>query len=293
MTSINDFLDNILSDFKDYLYSGQKLCKLHDAHFDAGKVPDYSDINIQQLYLLRYAYAYAFEYKYMYGSLLHNFPAGKEIDVTSVGCGSMIDYWSLAKAVDENCIINYRGIDTIEWYYNFPSHPADSVGYYCENAVDFFQNEDLSSDIYIFPKSISEFSLNEINQISSCFSRESILKDRISFMFSLRTDQGSMQRDMQKTETIFNRLVECGFQTTSKRNGYYQFDDSIRGKTIRSVDSDFSHPGDVIDCLKELYCYCPSYKDCIKQVMCKNRLGRFPILKCSYAAWQTFTFERM
>ena len=28
------------------------------AHFNAGRIPDYSDINIQQLYLLRYAYAY-------------------------------------------------------------------------------------------------------------------------------------------------------------------------------------------------------------------------------------------
>lgn len=34
------------------------LCHLKDVHFDAGKVPDYSDIHVQQLYLLRYAYGF-------------------------------------------------------------------------------------------------------------------------------------------------------------------------------------------------------------------------------------------
>ena len=63
---INRFLDNVLAEFEVFVQSGQDLCKLRDTHFDAGRIPDYSDINIQQLYLLRYVYAYAFEYKYMY-----------------------------------------------------------------------------------------------------------------------------------------------------------------------------------------------------------------------------------
>lgn len=53
MISINDFLDDVLLDFDQYVRSGSSLCKLLDTHFDAGRIPDYTDKNIQQLYLLR------------------------------------------------------------------------------------------------------------------------------------------------------------------------------------------------------------------------------------------------
>ena len=66
MITINDYLNGILKDFKAYVNSQKELCELLDVHFDAGRIPDYSNLHVQQLYLLRYAYAYAFEYKYMY-----------------------------------------------------------------------------------------------------------------------------------------------------------------------------------------------------------------------------------
>lgn len=53
VVTINRYLDNILCDFKEYVNSGVELCDLKDVHYDAGKVPDYSDIHVQQLYLLR------------------------------------------------------------------------------------------------------------------------------------------------------------------------------------------------------------------------------------------------
>ena len=56
MLTINDYLDNILEEFEDYVYSGVRLCDLKSVHFDAGKIPDYSNIHVQQLYLLRYAF---------------------------------------------------------------------------------------------------------------------------------------------------------------------------------------------------------------------------------------------
>ena len=289
---INDFLNAVLDDFGSYIQSGQNLCKLWDTHFDAGRIPDYSDINIQQLYLLRYAYAYAFEYKYMYQFLLRKLPPSQSLKVTSVGCGSMVDYWSLSRVVGDSCTIDYRGIDTIEWCYQFPARLWDSVEYYCGNAVDYFEQEELSSDVYIFPKSISEFSLNEVTQIAECFSPNSIIKDRVHFLFSLRTDQGSMARDMQKTQLLYDQMLRCGFQTSDKGTSYYHFGADVQDKNIHSVDSDFKLPGAIIDCLKELYEFCPSYNSCINQQGCQSRLGRYPILKCKYAAWQVFSFER-
>lgn len=41
------------------------------------------------------------------------------IEVASIGCGNMIDYWGLVEALGEigsgECYIKYRGIDTIDW----------------------------------------------------------------------------------------------------------------------------------------------------------------------------------
>lgn len=289
---INDFLDNVLMDFMAFLLSGQDLCKLRDTHFDAGRIPDYSDINIQQLYLLRYAYAYAFEYKYMYRFLLRRLPQLNTIEVTSIGCGSMVDYWALSRVVGDSCTIDYRGIDIIDWYYQFPARPWDSVEYYHKNAIDYLRQYELSSDVYIFPKSISEFSLNEVEQMAECFSPDSIVKDRIHFMFSLRNDQGSMARDTQKTKKLYNKLLQCGFYTADVENRFYHFGSEVSDKTIHSVDSDFKLPRTTIDCLGNLYEFCPQINQCIQRQGCKSRLARLPILRCKYAAWQVFSFER-
>lgn len=99
MVTINSYLDIICSDFHDYLNANVCLCDLKEVHYDAGRIPDYSNIHVQQLYLLRYAYAYAFEYKQMYEYLFKRYSVGTPIHVMSIGCGNMIDYWSLAHAV--------------------------------------------------------------------------------------------------------------------------------------------------------------------------------------------------
>jgi hypothetical protein len=289
---INEFLDAVLNDFKVYVQYENDLCKLLDTHFDGGRIPDYSDINIQQLYLLRYAYAYAFEYKYMYNSLLRDLNISNKIEITSIGCGSMIDYWSLSRVVGSRYTISYNGVDAINWHYKFFKRPNDSLSFYCVDAIDYLCHNGISSDIYMFPKSISEFSIDEVNKISECFSANSISKDRIHFIFSLRTDQGSMARDTQKTKIIFKRLLNVGFRTSNKIDNYYHFKDDVKDKNIHNVDSDFRLPGSVIDYIKGLYSFCPQFNQCIKSADCRRKLGRYPMLKCKYAAWQIFSFER-
>lgn len=293
MISINEFLDSILDDFTEYVNSGEKLCVLKDTHFDGGRIPDYTDFHIQQLYLLRYAYAYAFEYKTMYKELLQRLDFYNNIKVTSIGCGSLIDYWSLSRVFGENCTICYRGIDAVDWIYKFPKREFDDVTCSIGNVLDFFRDSDtFSSDVYIFPKSISEFSNEEVSALANCFTQTNIFKESVHFMFSLRTDDQSRRFDIEKTSILFNHLAQCGFHTQDKCKTYVHFKESIRGKKIREVDDDFSHPSKVIDCLKELYTKCNYYHCCKKKDDCMARLSRWPILKCNQAAWQIFTFKR-
>lgn len=81
---------------------------------------------LQDIYedLQRYAFAYAFEYSRMYLDVLSQMDDVNNISVTSVGCGSMIDYWSLVHALEMkskmDCSIRYVGIDIIDWNYKIP-----------------------------------------------------------------------------------------------------------------------------------------------------------------------------
>lgn len=95
MIEITKYLQTVYEDLQRYVDNDVCLCKFKELNFEAGALPDYEDINIQQLYLLRYAFAYAFEYSRMYLDVLSQMDGVNGISVTSVGCGSMIDYWSL------------------------------------------------------------------------------------------------------------------------------------------------------------------------------------------------------
>ena len=293
MITINGYLNNVLNDFQKYVMAQSELCVLLNTHYDAGKIPDYSNCHIQQLYLLRYAYAYAFEYKYMYKSLMRRINNNDGINVTSVGCGSMLDYWSLAHVVDGRHSVVYTGIDTIEWSYAFEPRSCDDVELIIGDAISYIQQQDiLLSNIYVFPKSISEFSIEDITLFAKCFTIDRVPYRTIHFMFSLRNDSGSRERDMKRTRVIYEILSDNGFHTSDKKNTYLVFRDDIKGKYIRNVDDDFYHPGDVIDYIKDLHDRCGSFDNCPDSQECRNRLNRWPMLKCQYAAWQIFSFER-
>ena len=47
----------IYDDFREYIDQNVNLCMLKTLNYQAGQKPDYSDIHIQQLYLLRYVFS--------------------------------------------------------------------------------------------------------------------------------------------------------------------------------------------------------------------------------------------
>ena len=54
MINITQYLQDIYEDLQRYVDNDVCLCKFKELNFEAGAFPDYEDINIQQLYLLRY-----------------------------------------------------------------------------------------------------------------------------------------------------------------------------------------------------------------------------------------------
>lgn len=216
MITIENYLLEIYDDFKEYVENAGDLCLLKTLNYQAGQVPDYTDVHIQQYYLLRYAFSYAFEYKRMFLKVLEKATYEDEISLTSIGCGNMIDYWSLVEALtefgDRRVSIKYTGIDLIDWNYKIKPRSRDNVKFKQGNASEILcESDSLSSDMYIFPKSISEFDDGEFEKICDVFRRSLFLKDKIYILISLRIDEGSKDRDIKRSHKIVEAIADNGF----------------------------------------------------------------------------------
>ena len=295
MFLINDILDEVLNDFKNFVENSDSLCELKDLRFDGGHTPDYSNQHIQQYYLLRYAYAYAFEYKWMYGKLLHsNYKTLPEkINILSLGTGSMLDYWAISQLLQGRKQVNYKGVDVIDWKYKIEAENDDKVEFINKDIVSYFKDfssdTDFNPDIYIFPNSISELNPDDIGKICDQVQEKICEKDKVYFMFSLRTDEDSMNIDMKRTGLIYDALIEKGFITKDKRDVYFSIIDESQDKKIYEVDNSFCQPANVISYLVNLSNKCND----LKENKCNdNCLDRWPILKCRYMKYQIFSFER-
>lgn len=297
MITINAYLDNILEDFQEYLDSGVCLCDLKDVHFDAGKIPDYNENHIQQYYLLRFAYAYAFEYKCMYTYLFRKYTFEDEIKAVSIGCGTGIDYWAMAAALKEAGLqdkaIKYKGFDLIDWNYKFKARKNDTVDFYQGDVTNIFARaKTLGSNVYCFPKSISEFSTDQIGMICDAFKTKPITKDKIHILVSVRSNEFHMQEDTSKVEKLKAALTYAGFTLLKGSDTCLCI--TQRGKKIREVDDEFKHPYDVYNTLSSLNTKCNQYQNygmnCEKD--CENRLSRKPIVNCDQVVFQALAFEK-
>lgn len=296
MIDITEYLEEIFRDFKAYIDGDENLCKFKELNFEAGALPDYNDINIQQLYLLRYAFAYGFEYSRMYLKVLQQLGNVEQISVSSIGCGSMIDYWSLVHALKNKsmaeCRVRYVGIDEIDWNYKIDKRNIDDVHFLNGNAKKYFANNDkFISDIYFFPKSISEFSDDEMDIITSSFASKPITKDKFFVCISIREDQGSMDRDVQKTKSIISAIEKNGFVTSWP---YAQYTYFTENKGIVTYDNDFCYPQNALEYITKLNTECTNYR--IQGSNCRNDcdkyLNRWPVLKTGHIRYQVIMFER-
>lgn len=170
MMTITDYINMKAEGLKNKLAAGASLCGCRSLRFDAGRVPDYTNDILQDVYVLRYGLAYAFEYKKMYTRLLDRTLPEHELDVVSLGCGNMIDYWSLKQVLPASCQVRYHGVDKIDWEDKFSACPGDSVDFTQQDIYAYLDScKELSADVYIFPKSISELAEEEIYNIGQLF----------------------------------------------------------------------------------------------------------------------------
>lgn len=300
MITINEYLENVADEFNDYLATKPFLCDLKTVDYTGGKFPDYHNIHVQQYYLLRYAYGYAFEYKRMYYNLFKREEFTHDIAVTSIGCGSRIDYWSLVRVLEKksynSCNIEYNGLDLIDWEYKIPSRVNDNVTPKNCNAIDeICSYSNLSSNVYIFPHSLSELHDDCITRLCNCFETKTIIQDTFHILISIRKHGGSAHRDILKSKKIMAAVCKNGFKTADIPDYYWYWEnDDNENKGIKEADHDFRHPFGVINCTKDLYQQCAKYemnsRNCDAD---KCRLNRWPIINTDNMKYQIFTFTRL
>lgn len=296
LITIKDYISLIYNDFRQYLEQDNDLCVLKTLNYQAGQKPDYSDIHIQQLYLLRYVFSYAFEYKSMFETLFAREKFKENIKVTSIGCGNMIDYWGLVEALAEtranDCTIMYRGLDLIDWNYKIQSREQDIIKFKQDNASSIFGTINrLGANVYIFPKSISEFLNEEFEAICGAFREKEIIKNKIHILISLRSDERSMDRDMERSEKIISAMKQNGYITKDSATTFIHYKNEDRG--IKKIDYKFEYPNGALELLTSLNTKCSTYacngENCTSD--CKN-LNRWPVLKARNIRYQVLTFDR-
>ncbi|MCR4740062.1 MAG: hypothetical protein K5886_07365 [Lachnospiraceae bacterium] len=187
----------------------------------AGHRFNYSDELVDAVYFLKYGYAYAYEYHVMYDVLLRDYRAtqGNIFGVTCLGCGSLIDAWSLAYskarlAEDEgrndvnDLELRYIGNDMEEWAVRFVS----AAGNVMEQAYQACDNPRYPGGA----KNLSRDILSFLDQESWYASYDTIVFSKILNEIDDPTDP---------TDPELNRLVDLIRDKASmglfKRDEYY------------------------------------------------------------------------
>lgn len=298
MLNIEEYISNVYVDFGHYVDQNPRMCELKKVNFDLSEWPDYSNIHVQQYYLLRYGFIYAFEYKRMYlNAMKHMQQFTDNTSILSLGCGSGIDFWSAIEASRELRIdvnrLEYYGIDKINWSYKIDSDETKKFKYINRDILSLFRLiKKFPHNIFMFPKSIAEFTEEDFTGMCNSLESKIFEKDQICVMISLRANDTAMEYDILRTGRIVAALGKQGFKTKNNPTSYTLFKDKKKG--IRAYDAEFIYPDQAYQLLSELNTKCESYirnhQNCYSD--CSTRLTRKPAFTPNIIRYQILFFER-
>lgn len=220
-TTINQYVDGFLryvqSDFEKYIQicyeNSVKLCNAElDFRPNSPHSIDYSKIEIQQYYFLRYFYAYFLQYHYLYKKVSLDY-----FNVLSVGCGPYMDLAALRYA-HKDSRIEYCGIDPIDWIndYKIKMQEDASVNFYQGFLVNFLETQPIDKyNVFIFPKSIEYLKEdNGINQLVKKIEESTFVEREIYLI--LNGMEKNFSEDQSSLECIKEVFFQKGYIDTEK-----------------------------------------------------------------------------
>lgn len=291
---ISNFLMKVYNDFLELIEERKCLCDLRAMTYaDPEEFPDYSDIFIQQLYLLRYYPAYLIEYWYIYTQVFREQASNIPLDIhlLSIGCGACIDYTSILYAMDDLQIrssVHYYGYDKVEWSYK----PDLSTSPYSFFKQDIFQLPTFPLNTYniiIFPKSIGEFDKNR-DILYNLFKNTRFSSKTMILISSLR--EGRACIDNPIFSSIVDILINIHGYTLKNVPCVCQ----IQEKGLKKICPSFNYPDNIKQLFEngELLNRCKTFQQSKKKCedKCDNLKRQIPILTCSHINYQYAILEK-
>ncbi len=211
---IHGFLEKVYNKFLIDISSLPSLCDLKKLRFDDPNVqPNYADVKIQRLYLLRYGYAYFSEYYYLYKDIFNLYKdifekeRGKNIKILSIGAGCAIDYYAAYYAsLDNKWNLEYCGIDIINWV------DKENIGNYkfrIEDVAKIDLSQFSRTNILIFPKSLFEFPEDVAKNFFQAIQQNSFLSDSLVIISSQRAYHS--YNDSNRFKTLVQSFDKLGY----------------------------------------------------------------------------------
>lgn len=294
---IERYLTFVFIRLKDYIEKGGDIRKLKGVSFQGVDHIDYDDKQVQELYILRYVYSYAFEYKMMFSEILSRFEGAEKLNILSLGCGPLPDYWGLgaAYAEDYNGIdrdnIQYTGVDLIDWNYKDFSSIKIARSFVQMDFIEYLKNNDISDvNVVFFPKSICEIPMEKMDQLCSALS-DGLKKNKIALGVSLRNIY-----DVDRIQMIADAMAKKGYISSEIINNKdYSITDEEGNITdyqpIQRLDEDFKYPPFILNYLKTLSDKVTDPTD--EEAEELKGLNRNPITKTKYIQYEIVIFERV
>lgn len=294
---IERYLTFVYNRLKDYIEKGGDIRKLKGVSFQGVDHIDYDDKQVQELYILRYVYSYAFEYKMMFSEILSRFEGAEKLNILSLGCGPLPDYWGLgaAYAEDYNGIdrdnIQYTGVDLIDWNYKDFSSIKIARSFVQMDFIEYLKNNDISDvNVVFFPKSICEIPMEKMDQLCSALS-DGLKKNKIALGVSLRNIY-----DEERIQMIADAMATKGYISSEIiDNKDYSITDEEGNITdylpIQRLDNDFNYPPFILNYLKTLSDKVTDPTD--EEAEELKGLNRNPITKTKYIQYKIVIFERV
>lgn len=266
-------------------FCGEEWCDLNSSDLN---VDSYSSIVNQQKYILKYYGAYFCELYGMYEKFLRGFEEDN-LNVLSFGCGSGVDCEALNRVIadlEKNIEINYVGIDIVDWHYR-PNFPWSTFKTMCASEIK--KSDVVDVDLFVFPKSLTEFTRNTREKIGELISQGSS-KDCIYFINTYVTDYASDCNHVDGIDqfgTINNILKNENWSCSSKPTEYFY---KINSGWLGYSFDFFKLPDEVKPFVEELKDRCQNHDgspDCVKCA-----IDFIPILNSRYLAFNLLEYKR-
>lgn len=311
---------------------------LKSVNFEGGALPDYDNKAALAWYHIRYLYAYAYEYRQMYCRLLRKLNAPKVMKILSIGCGNGIDYWAawaaqrmLKQKTGKGKRIEYTGLDLADWDRKWGigklrTTKEHCVSYWIGDAVRYLkQTPVLNQNIFVFPKSISEFSEEDFDKLCEFFARAQFQfkgrsggmfnRRKIYFLISCRSQkvtknppdmENPRHSDILRVRILADKLVNAGiFSRVEGLDKAYTWLDDFGGEAPEDNPYGYIHRLDTgFNQVYNDFYLAPRVEDFLAKLTGKrgkNEDGKFdegpygikkPVWSADYAFYQILTFHR-